>query len=382
MVRTTGLIFRELLFRRTNMLLTISVLAVAVAICVALAMTHVAAERETRRVALTMGYNLRIIPSATDENAFFLRGYSDQFMPVDVVHRLAKHNTIAYNHLVATLQQEITLQGTTAILTGLGDALYPPGKEKPPIRSQIKPGTVEVGHLIGKQLRLEEGATVDLDSIRLRIVRIAPPTGTRDDMGLFVQLSDAQTILDKPDLINEIQAMDCLCQTTDHHPQEAIRREIQRIAPEAKVVMLQKIADARTRQRRMIERVAAFAMPLLLAGSAIWVGALAMLNVRQRQNEIGLLKALGYRGATVAWLFLGRAILLGLVAAIVGYAIGTALGLGIGPTLFPVTAKSIQAQHALAGWALLATPLLAALASLFPATLASTQDPADVLRAD
>ena len=71
-----------------------------------------------------------------------------------------------------------------------------------------------------------------------------------------------------------------------------------------------------------------------------------------------------------------------LIATIIGYVVGTALGLNVGPTLFPATAKSIVAQPTLAGWAMVATPLLAALASLLPATLASTQDPAVVLRAD
>ncbi len=380
MQRSTNLILQELLFRRVSMLLTVVALIATVALCVALAMMHDAIGRETRRIV--RNYNLRIIPREADDNRFLRDGYSMATMPIDVVHRLAEHKTIAYNHLVATLQQEIEVDGTVAMLVGLGDTLFPPGKKKPPMRAHIQPGTVEVGQQIGKTLKLSKGDQLAIGDLSLQVVRIAPPAGTRDDIGLFVHLSDAQTILKLPNQINEIKAMNCLCQASEKDPQEVIRREVEKIAPEAKVFMLTEIAAARAKQRQLIERYSAFAMPLLLLGSGIWVGALAMLNVRQRRTEIGLLKALGYRGRMVAWLFLGRAIILGLVAAMIGYAIGTALGLNVGPTLFPATAKSIVAQPALAGWAMVVTPLLAALASLLPATLASTQDPAVVLRAD
>lgn len=382
MRRSTSLIVQELLFRRANMLLTVAALITTVALCVALAMMHDAVQRETRRVVRDIGYNLRIIPRDTDENKFFLRGFSTKTMPVDVVHRLAKHKTIAYNHLVATLQQEVNIQGTTAMLIGLGDTLFPPGKQKPPMRAHIKPGTVEVGCQIGEQLDLKRGDTLTIGEMSLHVVRIAPSSGTRDDIGLFVHLSDAQLILDLPNQINEIKAIDCLCQASENDPRDAVRLEVEQVAPEARVFMLTQIAAARAKQRQMIKRYSAFAMPLLLLGSAIWVGTLAMLNVRQRRTEIGLLKALGYRGRMVVWLFLGRAIVLGLIAAMIGYAVGAFLGLYVGPVLFPATAKAIHAQPALAGWALIATPLLAALASLLPATLASTQDPAIVLRSD
>ena len=86
--------------------------------------------------------------------------------------------------------------------------------------------------------------------------------------------------------------------------------------------------------------------------------------------------------ATVAGLFLGRAIVIGLVAALLGYAVGTALGLEVAPQLFQATSKAVRAEPIMLAWSLVAAPLVAALASLLPATIASTHDPAVVLRTE
>ena len=82
------------------------------------------------------------------------------------------------------------------------------------------------------------------------------------------------------------------------------------------------IADARAKQRQTAERYFAFMSPLLLVVCAGWVCVLAVLNVRDRRSEIGLLRALGHGSARIAGLFLGRALLIGIVAAFV-WAFGT-----------------------------------------------------------
>ena len=57
-------------------------------------------------------------------------------------------------------------------------------------------------------------------------------------------------------------------------------------------------------------------------------------------------------------LFFGRALMIGLVAAGIGYALGTFIAISYGPELFPVTAKAIHAQPNLLAWAIGLTPLM------------------------
>jgi ABC-type antimicrobial peptide transport system permease subunit len=152
------------------------------------------------------------------------------------------------------------------------------------------------------------------------------------------------------------------------------------VLPEARVVMQRSIAEARARQRQMTEKYATFVMAAVLLVAAAWIGTLAIVNVRQRYGEIGLFRALGYGSGMIGALVLGRAVLIGLAAALVGYFLGTWLALTWAPEIFPVTARAIRSQPLLLPWAMLAAPLLAAVASLIPAAIAITQDPADVLR--
>ena len=94
---------------------------------------------------------------------------------------------------------------------------------------------------------------------------------------------------------------------------------MRRALPETKLVLDRVKADKRARQRQMIERLAPYTIALVLAVAAAWVAALAVMNVRERYSEIGILRAIGYGTGTIATLVLGRAILIGLVAALIGF---------------------------------------------------------------
>lgn len=375
-------VLRELTHRKLNALLSALGIAAAVAVFVAYFTTAEAANRETTRLTRDLGFNLRIIPKNTDLERFWTDGYSDQTMPEDTVGRLAKHEGVwfVFNHLVATLQAKVRLRGREIILTGLARAITAPAQQKQPMGFAIEPGTVHVGYQVAQQFGLKTGDSLELGSTRFKVTQGLAESGTDDDIRVFGALADVQRILNLPERINEIKAIDCLCLTSDQDPLRLLRDELAKALPEAKVVQLRTIADARARQRQTATKYAAFLTPFLLAAAAAWVGVLAILNVRERKLEIGILRALGYGSFRIAGLFLARAVLLGIAGAAGGYLIGSALALHYGPGIFPVTAKAIRALPSLLLGGVIAAPALAALASFIPAMLAVTQDPAETLR--
>ena len=81
-------------------------------------------------------------------------------------------------------------------------------------------------------------------------------------------------------------------------------------------------------------------------------------------------------------IFLGKAILIGLIGAVVGYAAGFGFGIAMGtlPDTADVWSQLFAPELLLA--TLLIAPAIAALASWIPAVLASRQDPAMILQAD
>ena len=377
------LIFKELLHRKVSFVLSTVAAMAAVALCVAISMTQAAAQNETRRTTRDIGSNIFIIPKMADEFDYFNTGFSEKTMPEETVHEMAKAPNISYNHLIATLTQEITIAGRTVRLVGLSGALHPPGRrKKSKMGFAIKQDHVYIGYRIAEVLSAKKNEDVQFLGRKWTVQRIEPEKGTIEDITIFGLLPDVQEALNLPDRINEIKAIDCLCLTADRDPVKILREELDKILPNAKVFHIAAIADARAKQRQMMDKYSPFLVAVLLVVSAAWLGVLAAVNVGERISEIGLLRALGYRSGAISALVLGRAALIGILGAILGYAVGCLLAINVGPEYFPVTAKAIRAQPAMLGWALLGAPLLAMLASFIPASWAVSHDPAVTLRQD
>lgn len=378
------LLLRELRHHRVNALLGFVGLTMAVALLVSVRMTSAAAERETRRVMRDMGFNLRIIPRTTDMDHFWAHGFSDQTMPEETTKKLAAQRGIfvSFNHLTPALEGRIETAGKMSLLTGIGETIVSPDEGKQPMGFRIKKGEVHLGSEAARRLQARRGETVKLGTRDFRVEKILSESGTDEDVRIFASLGDAQQLLKQPGRINEIKAIDCLCLTADKDPLAMLRRVIEEALPEARVLQLRTLADARAKQRQMAERYSRFAGPLALSVGGAWLVLLGWLNVRERRVEIGLWRALGHGSPRIAALFMGKAMLMGLAAALCGYFLGTAIALHFGPGIFQVTAKALQSDPRLLVQALWMTPLFSALASLPPTMRAVAQDPAEALRAD
>lgn len=379
-----ALIWKELWHHRGNSLLVAGGLAVAVALLTVVRLTTSAAERETRRVMRDLGFNLRIIPRDTDMDAFWANGHSDKTLPSDTVQKLAAQHGlfVTFNHLTPALERRFPVAGRDTILSGIGPSVIGPGEKKQPMGFLIAKGTIYLGSEIAARLGAKPKSKIELAGRSFTVERVLAESGSDDDIRLYTALEDAQALLGLPGRINEIKAIDCLCLTADQDPLSQLRTVLEKALPEAKVLQLRSLADARAKQRQMAERYAAFATPVVLLGGALWVGLLTVLNVRERRAEIGLWRALGRGSGRIATLFLGKAALLGLVGAGLGFGLGTALALRFGPDIFKVTAKALEPDFASLGWAALLTPVFAAVSAFLPAMLAVAQDPADSLKSD
>jgi len=377
-------ILREMGFRKLNTLFSLLGLSLAVTVVVASQLLAEADERETRRVTRDMGYNLRLIPAKTDLTQFYRDGFSRHAMDVSMLDRLATQltNNVSFNHLVGSLRREYTINSQDVLLVGLSETYVAPGQGKKPMGFVIKKGTIHIGSQVALVQKKKKGEKMHIGVREFTVANDTIETGTPDDITIFARLDDVQSVLGLAGKINEIEAIDCLCLTADQDPLAILRKEIGGILPEVQVVQKRTLADARAKQRQTREKVNGVVLPSVLLASAVWIALLAVFNVRDRRQEIGILRALGKGGGRIAGLFLGKAVLVGLVAALIGAALGTWVVLEFGPSLFPVTKKAIHANWPLAAQLIVATPLFAALASFIPAMLAVSHDPAETLRED
>ena len=375
---------------------------------------------ETRKTMLGMGFNLVIVPAGTNMSDFWAADFADRYMPQEYVGRLAKDRRLTLvTHLVATLQGRIEWENRKVLLVGyLPETPQAHLAAKKPMGYEVRPGTALLGHELGRGRK--EGEKITVLGREFTIARLLPEQGSKEDISIAVHLGDAQALLRKPGQINQIMALDCQCPGANL---ALIRGQLARILPQTQISEFRSIAVARAEQRALVEakqqeilagmqenvrqREQIFAerrqvlekmeasrfrvlgiietltdvvTPLVVLASAVWVGLLALANVRQRRTEIGLLRALGKGSGRIATLFLGKAVLTGAVGAVLGVLLGAGIARWLGTRALEVSADYFPLRLDILLCALGGAPLVSAVASYLPTLTALLEDPAVVLR--
>jgi len=359
-------------------------------------------EDDYRKMMLKMGFNVLILPKDQNLSDLYADDYASKYMPEEYATRLAQSRVVTINHVLPSLQQKIKWPEyeRTVLLMGVRGEVYVQSAKQKPLLEPVAAGTMVLGNELAKSLKLEVGNQTKLMGREFTVAKINPERGNKDDITVWINLPEAQALLGKPGLINGILALDCTCDTLDRLAR--IRPEIARILPDTQIVeyasqalaraearqraateaqaSLQREQEGRARLRGEREALAAVLVPVITVGSGVWLGLLALANVRERRDEIGILRALGLRSHQILLIFLGKAMVIGLAGACFGYALGRGLGVwwreapGIAsPAIGFLDARMLVLV-------LVAAPLLAALASWLPALIATQQDPAEVLR--
>jgi putative ABC transport system permease protein len=389
-VSTFHQVLKEIAHRKWNFLLSVVAIIAAVACFVASMTMGKASERETSKIMLGTGLNLRILPRDTDMYRFWINHFTPQTMPESYCDKVLTNKNFTVNHVLATLVQEVDVQAkekqTKALWTGVAQERIPPGKPKKPVQPPVKKGKIHVGYQIARDLQLKKGDSVTIKGGTFEVVKCLHESNNPegDDIRIYANLEDVQRLLNLPAQVNEIKAIDCLCQISTGETQEQtlerLRAEILKVLPDVKVFHWKQIAEMRQKQRVLMYRLVSIVSPAVAVVCLIWIGVLALLNVRERRAEIGVMRALGYGSSKITALFMTKAVLIGLIGALLGFLLGTFFSLEYGADIFEITAKKLQPLYSLLWAALIGAPVFAALAGFLPTMIAVTQDPALTLR--
>ncbi len=372
------LLLREIRHRKLSFLLGLLAITATVALFVALMTMGQASNRETKRLMRNLGFNMLILPQEADLADYWAADCSKADMPEEYVQRLAGTPGISADHYVATLAKRVKWKSHTVVLTGvLPERTAIDARKKTPMGYDIPRGSCYVGYTLAHDLGIQRKDTIDLLGKEIVVKRVLLQAGSKDDIRIYAHLHDVQEILEMPGRINAIQVLQCLCVGDSF---AALKQQVSAVLPDTYAIQLRDIAVARSATRQMVEEHVGFILAVVLGICAAWIGLLSLLNVQRRRQEIGILHALGFSSSRIAALFLGRAALVGLVGAMVGFVGGTALALHVGPEIFQLTYSNIRPAYDLFVPVAFATPLFAMLASFLPAMAAVTQDPATVLR--
>jgi putative ABC transport system permease protein len=245
------------------------------------------------------------------------------------------------------------------------------------------------------------GDRVTLMGRELTVAQINAPQGDMDDLTVWCDLATVQQMLDAPGQINAILALECICE-----PDELgkITEEVRSILPDAQVLEFSSRIIARAEARKRAElahhqaiesershrdqvgqqqrKFAGVLVPVVFAGSGLWMFFLVLGNVRERRAEIGVLRAIGVSEASVLGVFLSKAVIMGVIGAVIGYFIGVMVGAAWGGVTIGSSQFAELFSPRLFVAAVLVAAALCAVAGWLPAMKAAQQDPAVVLRED
>ena len=355
-------------------------------------------QEHMRRITVRMGFNVALLPGGQPLAAYLAGEPPSAWMDESDADRLAAAKPATLNHLTPALTGRTAWpeRGRTVAVIGVKGPVFLQSKLQTPIQGAIAPGTLVLGHQLAVELGLKAGDSVVFQGQERRVAAIKSGRGGADDITVWMALSDSQRLFDKPGQISVMLGLECECGADRL---EAVRREVRTVLPSVQVVEFSTIAAARAearertnelavqvgkdereaRQRLRADKAGLFdrLIPLAMAGAGLVVVALAAFNARERTPEIGLLRAVGVGTGRVAWLFLGRALVVGLIGA----GLGVALGLGA------AWWQLFGGDHPWPGiiWLLavvVAAPLATVLAAAGPALRAALLDPAHTLRED
>jgi ABC-type lipoprotein release transport system permease subunit len=288
-----------------------------------------------------------------------------------------------------------------------------------PLGDSVPVGSIFIGNSLATELSLKVKDEVTLRGQKFRVDKVYPAQGNKDDITAWINLKTIQEMLDMTGRINMIQGLECNCATVDRLAE--IQKEISSVlGDKVQVIEISGQAIARAKARNQVEAqgkarlakmteqgnqnlekirvegmttmkrirsdatatlgrlqaMTAIVLPLMIVVACVMVGLLALINVRERRVEIGILRALGTRSRQIFALFVARSALVGLLGAALGYGIGVLAATAWAGSR---TDHSLLVPEMLVGL-LLVGPLLAVLAGWLPAMLAANEDPAVVLR--
>jgi putative ABC transport system permease protein len=237
-------------------------------------------------------------------------------------------------------------------------------------------GQVLLGSEAARVFNTMPGENIDISGQTIPVAGVLHPTGSQDDHLIFTGLTTAQAMLNKPDTVSmvEVAALCNACPITE------MVRQISEALPTAKVMAIQQVVKGRMETLTQLKTFSyGVSMVVVLVGGMVVLVTL-MGSVRDRQQEIGIFRAIGFRKKHVMRIVFIEAGIVSIVAGVIGYGVGVMAASGGLKLISGGHFRWPELDPVMAANAVVGAVAIGLVASIYPAIMASRLDPNDALK--
>ncbi len=236
---------------------------------------------------------------------------------------------------------------------------------------------VLLGSEAAVQLFKTTGDILSINGRSVRITGILEETGSQDDFLIFGDLNFVQRAVNKPGVLSLVE-VSAFCNTC---PIEKIVQQISVELPHAKVTAIKQTIQTKMEALDHLKKFSIGISTIVLFIGGLIVFTNMMASVNERKREIGIFRAIGFRKSHVMHIIFLEALIMAVIAGILGYILGQGLSQIIGPIIIGIEHGKLFLDPLLALSAILLSAFIGVLSCVYPAIHASKMDPTDALRA-
>ena len=231
---------------------------------------------------------------------------------------------------------------------------------------------IEAARLMG----LSKGDAVHIGNRKFSVSGILKQTGSQDDHLIFTTLYSAQEILNKPGIISMVEIA-ALCQGC---PIPEMVRQISEVLPNARVMAIQQVVKGRMEALSQFKTFSVGISAVVVLVGSLVVLVTMMANVRERTEEIGIFRAIGFRKSHIMKIIFIEAGIISFSAGLIGYILGEA-GARVALSFFIEKHEHVMPLNIyLPAGAVMMALMIGLVASFYPALTASRMDPTRALK--
>jgi len=399
------IVLKEIAQRKGRLISGLLAITLGIAVIVAIqSVTSVSRKVVARKLDL-LGANILVLPQGASVDNYYSADVDAPTFPEEYVERIATSMIPGVDNMSPKLSRRIEIEGASVILTGILPANELASKpiwqtsglmgaelqlacapsqnrESSLTEADLKAkrsavdslgvDEVWVGSLVAERLDVTPGSTLAIKGRSFRVTHVLPETGTIDDNRVFAHLHTTQKLLGIDGQVSNIEIMGCCKEISD-----GLLGKLRNILPNTRITTVRHIVNTQIETNTLMARVALVLLVIIILVGSFSIGNYMWANVEERRKEIGTLITIGWRRRHIYQLFLVKAVILGLIGGVLGYACGTVAAVILGPYL---AGLQIDPVASYLWWAIVIAVVIALAGSWYPTYRAARIDPAVIMQ--